>query len=184
MRFSWRDLANQRNQRLVDQTFDLKSALMTRDPHGIISASPFRVRAALKYQFQMVNVTAHLHGGLTVPSSRSLVPVKLPLAFNFTEIYVRSNWALKRYEQEHPHGNTVLLVNHDGMIDFTQALIDNIILQIPVRVLSPEEKRRHLMPKGNGWRVISERDYRQSSLEAKSKQIDPRLAKLKNYFKK
>ena len=166
----------------INRKIDLSKDLTSRGNNLVLSAQPARVKALIRYSFGKAVVTAQVRIGMTVPSSRSLVPVRLPLSFRFQEVYVNSHWALKRYEKEHPHGDTVLMTDHDGYFDFNKAVADNIILQIPTKVLSKQEARHHLMPKGHGWEVVSEDDYQSYKKKAESKQVDPRLAKLKDYF--
>ncbi|XIF20328.1 MAG: DUF177 domain-containing protein [Acetilactobacillus jinshanensis] len=167
----------------VHKTMALSRQLVSRDSDQIFSASPVKVNGLANYNFGKVIVTAHIICSLVVPSSRSLKPVQLPLNFRFKEIYVKGKDALKLYLQEHPEGDTVLTPDQNREIDFDKSVIDNIILQIPVQVLSSKEKRDHLMPKGNGWSVVSEDQYKHPK-KAGRKQVDPRLAKLKYYFSK
>ena len=181
MKWSWHQLAESGRPVKINRTMDLSDELVTRDPDEILSADPMKVRATVRYAFGKVLITARITGRLTVPSSRSLVPVRLPINFRFKEIYVRSDYELRRYLKEHPNGDTVLTPDQNGEIDFNKSIIDNVILQIPTQVLSPKEKRDHLMPKGQGWNVISEDQYRHPKA-AESKKVDPRLAKLKYYF--
>ena len=181
-KWSLHQLAELDQPLVIKRTLDLAADLRARDRQAILSASPMKVAAVISYRFGQAQINCRVAIHLVVPSSRSLVPVKLPLKFRYREIYVANQTALKRYEQQHPHGDTVLTPDTNGQIDFEKSLIDNVILQIPSRVLSEREKREHLMPKGKGWAVISEDDYHHS--KANQSKVDPRLAKLKNYFKK
>ena len=74
----------------------------------------------------------------------------------------------------------VFLIKKGDSIDFDTALAENIVEQVPLRVLSAEEKSGKPMPNGKGWSVISEDDYK--AQQQKDDKVDPRLAKLQNLF--
>ena len=183
MKWSWQRLSTLDEPIHIHRTMALSHQLVSRDSDEILSASPVKVNGLVKYDFDKVVVKAQVNCSLVVPSSRSLVPVKLPLNFHYKEIYVKTKSDIKPYLQEHPEGDTVLTPDQNNEIDFEKSIIDNIILQIPTKVLSPKEKRDHIMPKGNGRSVISEDQYEHPKTAGHQK-VDPRLAKLKYYFSK
>ena len=82
-----------------------------------------------------------------------------------------------RYEDE---DEVVFLIKKGDSIDFDTALAENIVEQVPLRVLSAEEKSGKPMPNGKGWSVISEDHYK--AQQQKDDKVDPRLAKLQNLF--
>ena len=184
MKWSLHQLAHLDKPVRFHRQLDLSDNLTFRNHDLVLSARPAQVKALIKYSFGKAVVTARVRIEMTVPSSRSLTPVALSLRFRFQEVYVQSHLALKRYEREHPHGDTVLMTDRRGYFDFDKAVADNIILHIPTKVLSKREARQHLMPKGHGWEVVSEDDYQAYKKRAESQRVDPRLAKLKNYFSK
>ena len=111
-----------------------------------------------------------------MPSSRSLTPVQLPLDFDFTETYIDDRSHFSRYEDD----EVVFLLKRGETIDFDTALAENIVEQVPLRVLSADEKAGKPMPNGKGWSVISEDEYAAS--KQKDKKVDPRFAKLQKLF--
>lgn len=62
----------------------------------------------------------------------------------------------------------------DEVIDLIPAVIDDILLEVPLQVTDTAEDE---YPQGDGWKVYSEADYEQSRKD----QDDPRLAKLKQF---
>ena len=56
---------------------------------------------------------------------------------------------------------------------------DNILLNLPLQVYTPEELESDEMPSGADWEVVSEETFARKRQEEKSDQIDPRLAGLK-----
>ncbi|MCF6515138.1 DUF177 domain-containing protein [Lactobacillus sp. S2-2] len=178
MKWSFEYLQDYKNHPLEEeQTLNLRDSLMKRYPEDILDASPINVSVqVINDQGDMI-VDAKVEGKIVVPSSRSLEPVELPLNFSFTEIYVDAESKLDRYEKT----VVVLLVDEkEKIIDFDKAVEDNIIVQIPMHVLSPEESENNIMPEGNDWKVISKEDIDES--EKDSKNVDPRLAKLKDFY--
>lgn len=157
------------------KTVDLKDDLIHRYPETILDSTPFEVTAKATPDNGDIIIDADVKGSVTVPSSRSLTPVKLPMDFHISEIYVLTETALNRYDNE----EVVLIVGDSGLIDFDKAVADNVIVNIPMQVLSPEEQNGKGMPKGNDWEVISEDDFNRQ--EKEDKNVDPRLAKLKDF---
>mgnify|MGYP000131594233 FL=1 len=110
---------------------------------------------------------------MVVPSSRSLKPVDYHEDFTFTENYIDR----KPTKVELEDNDTIVQVEND-MIDLQTAVEDNILLHIPVTILTPEEKEKDVYPEGNGWEVVSQATFD----EGKKNQINPAFAKLKNLF--
>ncbi|WP_251547982.1 YceD family protein [Limosilactobacillus caecicola] len=158
-----------------DSTFDLKASLTKRFPDDILDAQPMKVDGYVTYHDGDATVSAHVDGEITVPSTRSLQPVKLPLSFDFSEVYTADESHLDRYEDD----EVVFVLPRDHQtIDFDESLIENIYEQIPTRVLTPEEAANDQLPSGKGWAVTEEvaDDHQDSD------HVDPRFAKLKNLF--
>ncbi len=58
---------------------------------------------------------------------------------------------------------------------------DNILLQIPMQVLTKAEQQDDAtMPNGGDWNVISEGELKKMQKDEDG--VDPRLAKLKDFF--
>ena len=76
--------------------------------------------------------------------------------------------------------NEVIGENDDNSLEIIQNRLDifpivwqNILVDVPLRVLAPDAKEESL--EGDGWRLITE--------DTNEEAIDPRLAKLKDYIK-
>lgn len=110
-----------------------------------------------------------------LPSTRSLELVTLPLKFRINEYYVdASEHDLSRFAQ-----SDVVIQLKDGLLDLNEVVADNILTHLPSKVLTPEEKSgAKQMPAGKNWRLIEE-----GAKPEKSQGIDPRLAKLQDFFK-
>ena len=55
-------------------------------------------------------------------------------------------------------------------IDLDESVEDNILLSIPIQVLTEEEQNSQEMPSGNDWEVISEEAYLESKRKQQNKQ--------------
>lgn len=178
MKWSLNELQRYQDEPLqLDRTLDLNALLTERFPEDILGADPVKIKGYLSYEKGDVMVTVSVDTGLTVPSTRSLQPVKLPISFKFTEFYLDDESHLERYDGS----ETVIVLDEDEPLDLDQAVAENIVLEIPMQVLSDDEKQDDAtFPAGNGWEVISESEY--ESQKTEPKKVDPRLAKLKELF--
>ena len=93
---------------------------------------------------------------LTMPSCRSLTPVEVPMTCNVSEIFTT-----QEYFDTHKSdldADMFFVLDRD-IIDLDESVADNILLEIPMRVLTEEEKSSEDMPSGSSWQVLSEEDY-------------------------
>ncbi|UQS86696.1 DUF177 domain-containing protein [Nicoliella spurrieriana] len=182
MKWYLSDLKDYKAVPLSEQAeLDLKDDLLSRYADQILDVHPVTVQSHVFYDQGNAIVNAQVKGEITVPSSRSLTPVKFPLDFSINEVYVPDEAALRRFEQDDGNaGEIALVTDEEGAIDFDKAVADNIILQIPMHILSPEESEFNIMPTGEDWQVVSEDDFNHP--KAADKPVDPRLTKLKDFF--
>lgn len=170
------ELVKFQNQPLaVDTTVDLTADLKAR-LSDILDAEPFHVKATLRFEDELWVLDAHMTGSLTVPSTRSLEPVVLPIDERFNELYAVDENHLPELDN-----NEIIMTFDDGHFDLLNAIEDNIILSIPTQVLTPAEAKNETMPKGQDWTVISENDYFQQK-QADEGAPNPEFAKLKGLF--
>lgn len=160
-----------------DEVLDLKSTLMERYPEEVLDVTPVHVNGVASVESGGdVMIYAHIQATLTVPSTRSLQPVEFPTDFDITEFYVASQAALERYEK-----TDVVLVVEDDTIDVDKAIADNLLVQIPMQILTKaEQEAEEHLPEGKGWSVTLEGE--EEADESDDKTVDPRLAKLQNFF--
>ena len=160
----------------LQRTLDLSNAMKERFPQQILAVSPVEVDGFVTYDRGDATIAMQIKTRVTVPSTRSLLPVELRLAFSFTESYTSDRDHLDRYDTE----NDLVFVLADSQtpIKFDEAVMENIIEQIPSRVLTPEEQAGTSMPNGKGWDVKEEGATDQETINT----VDPRLAKLKELF--
>ncbi len=159
----------------ITQTLELNEPMTKRFPEQVLAVKPAHVDGYLTYDDGDATLSVNVKVDLTVPSSRSLAPVPLSLDFDFTESYLGDKSHLSRYEKD----EVVFVIDPDhGTIDLNSAVAENIIEQLPLKILTNEEATGQAMPSGKGWQVLSEDQVEQSN----DQQVDPRLAKLKQLF--
>ncbi|UUV99383.1 YceD family protein [Vagococcus luciliae] len=163
------------------ETIDLSASLKKREP-SIIDISPIKVNGFL--EVDEIGYYAHMtiETILTVPSSRSLEPVELPLNLLIDEEYMTPKQydALKDVSDDE---KSLIIILEKDLIDLTEAIEDFILLNLPLQVLTEEEKQSTELPKGDFWQVVSEDDIKVEQETEAASTIDPRLAKLSDFFK-
>ncbi|APX72546.1 YceD family protein [Companilactobacillus allii] len=160
-----------------DEELDLKKELMERS-EDISSVGVAKISGQLFNDNGLVISDIKVDVPVTVPSTRSLEPVEIPLKFRINEAY-----NIDDIDTEDIDENTIIIPIDDDhpTVNVYESILDNILLNIPSQVLTKEEINGKNMPSGNNWEVISEEDYQKQKEE--DKQINPEFAKLKNLFK-
>ncbi|MCB5952580.1 YceD family protein [Enterococcus sp. BWT-B8] len=156
------------------ETFDIKKSLMEREKQ-LLNVGPVEVTGAIVAEKTDYLLYYKLSVILTLPSSRSLEPVDFALELDVQEIFMTEEQFADRDETV-PEEEIIVL--EKPTIDLLESIEDNILLAIPIQILTEEEKNSNEMPKGSDWKVISEEDYIHQRESEAAETIDPRLAKL------
>ncbi len=135
-----------------DESVNVKKELMERNP-DIIDMSPVRAQGTILYTRGDFTVSGVVTADVTLPSTRSLVPVTVPVRFEFTETYLSRADHADQYEED-----DLLIALTDDRLDLMPAVKDNVLLGLPLRVLTPEEESATELPHGNEWALISEEE--------------------------
>lgn len=114
---------------------------------------------------------------LVLPSTRSLKPVNYLQEFSIFEIYLEEDntQAIEMYED-----NELVLILETDSIDISHVLLENIVLSLPSRVLTDQEKSGEDLPEGKSWQVMTENQYAES--KTKYKQENSPFNELKALF--
>lgn len=177
MKWSLMELRKYQEQNIdFSEVLDLKKALLERDS-TIIDLSLVKVDGFLRVEANDYLTHYHVETLITVPSTRSLEPVCLPLSFDVDEIFMTPEQFAKR-DNLIPEEEILLLESQT--LNLEESIIDNILLAIPMQVFTEEEKDTY--PVGNDWVVLSEDDYNKQKESAQKNHLDPRLAKLSALF--
>ncbi len=113
---------------------------------------------------------------ITLASSRSLQPVVLHEVQNVNELFVANEAVLK--EQDLIDEDMVLVVEDDHIV-LDESVADNILLAIPIKVLTPEEEAGQELPSGKAWALMTEEDFQQ---KLKRKEANSPFAQLQGLF--
>lgn len=105
-----------------------------------------------------------VEGTMLCPDAITNEEIEVPLDTESHEVYA---W------EADPDDDSIRIVN-DEVIDLLPAVIDAILLEVPISVTEADEED---YPSGDGWRIMSESAYENE----KKDEIDPRLAKLKEF---
>lgn len=106
----------------------------------------------------------NIEGVMVVPCSISLKPVEFDFSIPFEDMF-----SFEPLGQEEEG----IEVNGDEL-DLSPYINDSILTEIPLRMIHPDLED---YPEGEGWEVLTEEDF----IKQKSQEIDPRLAKLKDF---
>ncbi len=112
---------------------------------------------------QYFTVDLEISGYMTVPCAITLEDIEIPFEISSTETFVFG---------KDPNGNAYEIKG--DVIDLSPVVFQLILMDIPWSVTKPDINE---YPKGKDWEVIKEKDFK----EKKKLEIDPRLAKLKEF---
>lgn len=174
MKWSLSELSQNGSKPLhVDAIVDIAVSIKERDS-DVLAISPVSVQGLFSMDSLGLLGYLKITATVTVPSTRSLEPVELPLSFDVSEYYVSHHESnLERFDDD-----DVVIVLENDVVDLNQIVEDNILLQIPMKVLTAEEKQHVANLQGDDWSLLDE-DHKANGSDA----IDPRMAKLKDYFR-
>lgn len=159
-------------------TLNLKDELCQRRPE-IIKVDPIQIQGSFTADQRGVLGNFNVKTRVQMPSTRTFKPVTIPLDFDFSEYYVSHYQTdLSAFDDL----DVVIVLEKDVLV-LEDLVIDNILVQIPMQILSDEERQAEInsMPQGNHWGVFTEQQLKDHA--ACSNQIDPRMEKLKEFFK-
>ena len=113
---------------------------------------------------QRLEVDLTISGEMIVPCAVTLEDVEVPFETSSTEIF---SFLPVKEDQEEVH------VLKDEVLDLRPVIEQLILLEVPLKGVKDGAQ----YPKGEGWEVVREEEHRLQ----KRQEIDPRLAKLKEF---
>ncbi len=134
----------------INGSYNIPSTMINRS--DIIKIEKILVEGYLNYDYDLfLNVTTNI----LMQDSRTLKPVNLKINFEIDENIAENEEYLK---------------NNQNKLDIISILWENIVLEIPIRIVENENEKIHL--KGEGWELTDN-----------SEKIDKRLAPLADLLK-
>ena len=138
-----------------DQELDLLKELQKRNPE-ILDLKNVTATGRVVYDTGLYVLDYQLAYTIVLASSRSMEPVELQESYPVTEVFaedVQSDADIEALEED------LILPIEGGKIDLSESVADNILLNIPLKVLTPEEEAGQGFIEGNDWKILSEEEY-------------------------
>lgn len=138
-----------------DQELDLLKELQKRNPE-ILDLKNVTATGRVAYDTGLYILDYQLSYTIVLASSRSMEPVELQESYPVTEVFaedVQSDADIEALEED------LILPIEGGKIDLSESVADNILLNIPLKVLTPEEEAGQGFIEGNDWKILSEEEY-------------------------
>lgn len=138
-----------------DQELDLLKELQKRNPE-ILDLKNVTATGRVAYDTGLYILDYQLSYTIVLASSRSMEPVELQESYPVTEVFaedVQSDADIEALEED------LILPIEGGKIDLSESVADNILLNIPLKVLTPEEEDGQGFIEGNDWKILSEEEY-------------------------
>lgn len=140
---------------IIDQELDLLKELQKRNPE-ILDLKNVTATGRVAYDTGLYVLDYQLSYTIVLASSRSMEPVELQESYPVTEVFaedVQSDADIEALEED------LILPIEGGKIDLSESVADNILLNIPLKVLTPEEEAGQGFIEGNDWKILSEEEY-------------------------
>ncbi|KXT78214.1 YceD family protein [Streptococcus sp. DD13] len=176
MKFHILDIKKNPEGLSFQEQLDLKASLMERNAE-ILDLSPVDVQGVIRYEADLYFLEYQMTYTITLASSRSMEPVLLEESQAIQEIFVANEQDAKN--QTLIEEDLVLLIEKDEL-SLDESVADNILMNIPLKVLTPEEASRDLFPQGKEWTVLSQEEY--ESLSQENKEANSPFAGLQGLF--
>ena len=155
-------ITNLSKELLIDDEIDIdKSYLENTDIKDI---SKVKVKGKIVPFQNNFEISLNIKCTLTLICSISLKDVKYDININVNETIGEDS-----EDTELEENNKII----NNSIDLIPIIWQNIILEVPLKVVSPDVDVKNIQ--GDGWKFITEE-------EVNSKDIDPRLEKLKDFL--
>ena len=138
-----------------DQELDLLKELQKRNPE-ILDLKDVKATGRVTYDTGLYVLDYQLTYTIVLASSRSMEPVELQESYPVTEVFAedaQSEADIEALEED------LILPIEGGKIDLSESVADNILLNIPLKVLAPEEEAGQGFIEGNDWKILSEEEY-------------------------
>ena len=148
-------LYDQTDEIVIDEVIDIPKEYLTNDIKDI---SKVAVNGNITNDGYMLSLDLNIKCTLTLICSISLKDVKYEI-----------NTDIEEEISEDSDENMKILNNS---IDLLPIIWQNILMEIPIKVVSPDIEEKNVY--GNGWKFITD--------EEEDNEIDPRLSKLKDFL--
>lgn len=159
-------------KRLGNETLSLDQSVRVDDlkqkDSQIRNISPVRVKGDVFVSDSFISFHLNISGQMILPCSLTLEDVDYPFSIDTIESFQLKQDVLIDEEE-----NEMIHEIEGQMIDLMPMIKEAILLSIPMKVVHPQAK---VKSSGDGWDIVTGNE--------KKDKIDPRMAKLAEFFKK
>ena len=131
----------------------------------ILDVKDIKATGRVAYDSGLYVLDYQLTYTIVLASSRSMEPVEINESYPVTEVFAE-NVESDALEED------LILPIEGGKIDLSESVADNILLNIPLKVLTPEEEAGQGFINGNDWQILSEEEY-QAAQAVKKEENSP-----------
>lgn len=146
-----------------DKSLIIKDLLLKKE-ESIIDIKNVRAKGQISYENHLFLLTYDLDYQIVLPSSRSMTPVELTEHFLVTEVF--SEEANQIFFEDDSYDELILPIETD-IISLEESVVDNILLNIPLKVLTKDEEKTNKLPSGESWSVLTEEQYQELKTQRK-----------------
>lgn len=151
-----------------DQELLLLEELQGRNSE-ILDVKDIKATGRVAYDSGLYVLDYQLTYTIVLASSRSMEPVELQESYPVTEVFAedaQSEADIEALEED------LILPIEEGKIDLSESVADNILLNIPLKVLTLEEEKGQGFLTGHDWQILSEEEY-QAAQAVKKEENSP-----------
>lgn len=176
MKFNIQEIRKNPEGLQFETALDLVGELRERNSE-ILDVKDIQASGKLQYEDHLYFLDYQLSYTIVLASSRSMEPVELRESYPVTEVFMEG--ATNAVDQEALDEDLILPIE-DGQIDLSESVSDNILLNVPIKVLTPEEESGQGFVSGQDWQIMTEEDY--EAAQAAKKEENSPFAGLQGLF--
>ena len=150
-----------------EKKLDLAEELKERNPE-ILDVQDIVAKGKVQYEDGLYFLDYDLSYTITLTSSRSMEPVELKESYLVNEIFMEEGQAAS---QDMIDQDLVLPIEN-GEINVSESVADNILLNIPLKILTAEEEAGQGFLSGQDWQVMTEEEFA-AAQEAQKEKNNP-----------
>jgi len=150
-----------------EKKLDLAEELKERNPE-ILDVQDIVAKGKVQYEDGLYFLDYDLSYTITLTSSRSMEPVELKESYLVNEIFMEEGQAASQdlIDQD------LVLPIENGEINIAESVADNILMNIPLKILTAEEEAGQGFLSGQDWQVMTEEEFA-AAQEAQKEKNNP-----------
>ncbi|MGT2948976.1 YceD family protein [Streptococcus devriesei] len=163
--FTISDIKKQPEGLAFEERLSIEEAVKERNP-DVLALEDVLAKGRVSYDDGLYLLNYELSYTISLPSSRSLETVRQAKSLFINEVFIENS---QLEDKKDLVDEDLVLILEDAAIDLEESVIDNILLNIPLKILTEEEKQSQNLPSGQDWNLLSEEDYQNLQKEKKEK---------------